>query len=171
MALVLRKFHEQRVLHLFDSFEGLPEPTELDGAGAISYSDGRSSGKLVPIQKTEASLGEVRGLLIEQLRFSSQQVHFHQGWFQDTVPRDASKIGPIAVLRLDGDWYDSTMTCLKHLYPLVSPGGLVILDDYFCWEGCRKATDEYRATHEISSPLVRIDEAAGYWWKAKPSEF
>lgn len=62
-----------------------------------------------------------------------------QGWFSATVPVWAKQQRPIAVLRLDGDWYDSTILCLEHLWPLVSPGGLVIIDDYYPWDGCSKA--------------------------------
>jgi len=132
MALALRHAKTQRTIHLFDSFEGLPEPGKLDGAAAIAYSEGRSSGQLSSIHKCEASLSEVRSLLLDRLGFSDKQIHFHVGWFQKSVPADAKDLGQIAVLRLDGDWYDSTLVCLEHLYPLLSPGGLLILDDYFC---------------------------------------
>ena len=69
---------------------------------------------------------------------SPAEVVFHQGWFQNTLPAEAKSIGPISVLRLDGDWYASTKICLEHLYPLLSRDGIVILDDYFLWEGCKK---------------------------------
>ena len=82
-----------------------------------------------------------------------------------TLPVDAGKLGPIALLRLDGDWYESTRFCLEHLYSNLSPGGVIIMDDYWAWEGCRKATDEYRETNRISAPIQRIDAAAGYWIK------
>ena len=87
-------------------------------------------------------------------------------WFQNTVPIDAGKLGPIALLRLDGDWYDSTKICLEHLYPLLSPGGIIIMDDYWTWEGCRKATDEYRDKFNINSLIQPIDGNAGFWIKA-----
>lgn len=165
MALALRQAEPRRRLHLFDSFQGLPEPHKVDGDTAITYSHGRSSGALSSIHRCEAGLPEVRNLLLEQLGFTEQQIHFHVGWFQNTVPTDVKGLGPIAVLRLDGDWYESTQVCLKHLYPLLSSGGVVILDDYFCWEGCRKATDEYRATHGVTTPIERVDLDAGCWWK------
>jgi hypothetical protein len=66
---------------------------------------------------------------------------------------------------LDGDWYESTRICLEHLYPLLSPGGFVILDDYFAWPGCRKATDEFRERNRISSNLIRMDIDAAWWVK------
>jgi hypothetical protein len=165
MGVAMQTYGSQRPLHLFDSFEGLPEPDRQDGSYAVEYSAGRADGRLAAIKKCDATLDTVLGHLFERLHLDPKNVHFHVGWFQDTVPADAKQVGPIAVLRLDGDWYASTQVCLDHLYPLVSPGGVVILDDYYYWEGCRKATDEYRQAHGISAPMVRVDEACSYWVK------
>lgn len=165
MGLAARHAGERRQLHLFDSFEGLPEPDERDGAKAAAYSAGKSSGALSSIHQCEAGLAEVQDALLGKIRLPEELVTFHRGWFQDTVPSDAKTLGPIAVLRLDGDWYESTAICLKHLYPLLPPGGVLVLDDYFCWEGCRKATDEYRAEHGITAPIIRTDLEAVYWIK------
>ncbi len=165
MGLAIQNGGQNRTLHLFDSFEGLPEPGEQDGREAQEYSGGKASGRLNSIAKCEATLPVVRSHLFEKLGLAPANVSFHVGWFQDTLPKDAKDIGPIAVLRLDGDWYDSTRVCLEHLYPLLSPGGAVILDDYNFWEGCRKATDEYREKHGISTPLIRVDRECSYWLK------
>lgn len=165
MGLALRAAGESRPLHLFDSFEGLPEPSEKDGAAAIAYSGGKSSGALTSIRACEANVEEVRRMLTTRARLPESQLHFHVGWFQNTVPAAEPALGPIAVLRLDGDWYDSTRVCLEHLYPLLVPGGVLILDDYFCWEGCRKATDEYRAAHGLTMPIIQVDVDSGYWRK------
>ena len=165
MGLAARHAGQERIIHLFDSFEGLPEPGELDGQASVDYSGGQSSGAMSSIHKCEAGIEEVRRLMFGLLRFSPAQVRFHTGWFQDTVPADASGLGPIAVLRLDGDWYESTRICLEHLYPLLAPGGVLILDDYFCWEGCRKAADEYRVAHGITEPIIQVDCDSGYWLK------
>jgi O-methyltransferase len=165
MGLALRSHGQTRPVHLFDSFEGLPEPGPRDGAVAKDYSGGRAEGRLTPIARCDANQGHVRSFLLEQLKLDSNQVHFHRGWFQDTVPADAKGIGPIAVLRLDGDWYDSTKICLEHLYPLLSAGGAVIMDDYYCWEGCKTATDEYRTKHGITDPLIQVDNSCCYWIK------
>jgi len=167
MALAARSAGQDRALHLFDSFEGLPEPTEIDEAKAIDYSGGRAGGKLSSIDRCKAGLEEVRGFLFGQLGLDPARVHFHVGWFQDTLPADAPTLGPIALLRLDGDWYESTAVCLEHLYPLLSPGGIIVLDDYFAWAGCKKATDEYRAKHGITAPLRQIDREAVFWVKAR----
>lgn len=169
MALAARRAGVARMFHLFDSFEGLPEPSENDDAASIDYSGGKSSGRLVSIGECVAELPWVKRFLFEELQLDPAQFQFHVGWFQDTVPVSAPAIGPIALLRLDGDWYESTKVCLEHLYPLLSPGGIVILDDYFAWQGCRKATDEYREAYAIRSPIIQIDAAAGYWIKdARP---
>ncbi|HJU39681.1 MAG TPA: TylF/MycF/NovP-related O-methyltransferase, partial [Tahibacter sp.] len=86
-----------------------------------------------------------------------------QGWFKDTLP--AAPIERLAVLRLDGDYYESTMDALVNLYEKVSVGGYVIVDDYGedSWTYCRRAVDEFRAAHGIASPLVRVDAPCWYW--------
>ena len=73
------------------------------------------------------------------------QVRFLEGWFADTLPM--APIEQLAILRLDGDLYESTMDALVPLYEKVSPGGFVIVDDYGAWEPCRKAVDDFRAQH------------------------
>ena len=154
-----------RDLHLFDSFQGLPEPTEKDGDRARSYSQGKASGTLESSSRCEADLNDVRSFLLEHLRFDGSKVHFHAGWFQNTVPHQASSIGPIALLRLDGDWYESTYVCLEYLYPQLARGGFVVVDDYWTWEGCHRAVDDYRGLHKITSSILRIDDGAAYWIK------
>ena len=166
MGLALQHANQKRDLHLFDSFEGLPEPSEADGPSAAAYSSGQSSGKLSPIKRCEADLDEVQDFLFLKTRLNPAHVHFHVGWFQATVPAAAPRLRPIALLRLDGDWYESTRLCLEHLYPNVSPGGIIVMDDYWAWEGCRKATDEYRQTHQIITPIIRTGVGAGYWAKS-----
>lgn len=166
MALAIRHSGQARDLHLFDSFEGLPEPTEKDGAMAKEYSGGRASGALKSVGQCNAGLKEVQAFLLGRLGLDTSKVHFHVGWFQDTLPNVAPKLGPIALLRLDGDWYESTRLCLEYFYPNVSRGGIIIMDDYWAWEGCRKAVDEYRQNHQIDTPVNRIDLVAGYWIKS-----
>jgi O-methyltransferase len=165
MALAARRVGQNRQLHLFDSFEGLPEPQKIDEAGAAEYSGGRSSGSLQSIDRCKAELAEVEAFLFGDLRLNREAVHFHVGWFQHTVAAAGDALGDVAVLRLDGDWYESTKVCLEHLYPKLSRGGVLILDDYFAWVGCKKATDEYRASHNITTPITRIDVDAAYWVK------
>jgi O-methyltransferase len=157
-----------RTLHLFDSFEGLPEPTANDGGMAESYAAGRTSGTLETIGKCEGPLEDNKELLERRIGYPSDLLEYHVGWFQDTVARDAAKTGPIALLRLDGDWYESTKTCLDALYPLVQDGGVVVIDDYGHWAGCRRAVDEF--IDALAEPVLlgQIDYTGRYWVKHTP---
>lgn len=164
MGLAAQRFGLARPIHLFDSFEGLPAPQiQNDGQCAVEYAKGRSDGALTPIGECIAGDSEVRAFLFEQLRLNPGHFVFHKGWFQDTVAPASLAIGPIALLRLDGDWYESTKVCLDHLYDQVSPGGFVILDDYLSWEGCKRATDEFLASRRLQVELHQIDQAAVYF--------
>ena len=144
----------------FDSYEGLPEPTAED------YEGGKAGHFIRPLPKG-ACLGtieQVSGLLFEKLGFSPDEIYLVKGWFQDTVPAYRDKIGPIAVLRLDGDWYESTKIPLENFYDQISVGGYVIIDDYATCFGSRRATDEFRAERNITSPL-RPDGRGGVWFE------
>lgn len=163
MGLLLKHRRQSRNVHLFDSFEGLPEPTDKDGNYAAEYSGGRASGELTSIDQCRSGLAEVHDFLFEELDLDKERITFHVGWFQDTMPRSAHTLGPIAVLRLDGDWYESTWVCLEHLYHLISPGGVVILDDFHVWEGCARAVREFRSRASINAPMEEIDGEAVYW--------
>lgn len=127
---------------LFDSFEGLPEVTEADGESARKWqTDERTHDNC---SATEADARAAMSLS------GHTDFELHRGWFEATVPTWAERKHPISVLRLDGDWYESTKVCLDHLAPLVVPGGVIIIDDYGVWEGCSKAVHDYLAEH--SSP-------------------
>ena len=90
------------------------------------------------------------------------QVCFLKGWFKDTLPK--APIASLAIARLDGDMYESTLDGLTHLYPKLSVGGFLIVDDYgIASPGCRKAVDAYRAAHHISEPIKRIDWGGVFW--------
>lgn len=79
----------------------------------------------------------------EAMRMAGQnKFHLIKGWFSETLPFFKPDL-PIAILRLDGDWYDSTMDCLNNLFPLVKEGGIVIMDDYYVWDGCSRAVHDY----------------------------
>ena len=162
----------RRHLHLFDSFAGIPEPDEaVDGTKAVMEArqfGGGTKGKLVAINGFYESAGTLqvnRELLENIIGYDQSFLHYHQGWFQDTVPRDAGKVGEIAILHLDGDWYASTMVCLENLYDKVVRGGFIIIDDYGCYEGCRKAVDEFLKRQRIRVYLHRIDSTGRYWIK------
>ena len=93
------------------------------------------------------------------------QVQFLQGWFTDTLP--TAPIEQLAVLRMDGDLYESTSDALTHLYPKLGAGGFVIIDDYNC-ESCYQAVHDYRALQGISEPILDVDGVGAYWRKESP---
>jgi O-methyltransferase len=161
MALAAEQTNKK--IHLYDSFEGLPEPSEKDGTDAADYSAGANTGHMKTIGKCVGTLTEVKKLMEEKLHIEPSRLVYHVGWFKDTL----SKWPPnsIALLRLDGDWYESTRLCLEFLYPAISAGGFIIIDDYFCWRGCALAVDEFREKYKIVEPVVRIDHDSAFWRK------
>lgn len=156
MALANIAFGERRrPIHLFDAFDDICEPDpELDGEKAVAEVEeytGRDratlSGAFRPLSGIydrfggPGDEGAVREFIAEEIGFGHENVFTHRGWFHNTLP--VADTGPIAILRLDGDWYASTKECLEHLYDRVVPGGFVIFDDYGCYDGCRRAVDEF----------------------------
>jgi O-methyltransferase len=153
-----------RTLHLFDSFEGLPEPDGVkDSDMAVEYSKGQASGAMKPIGRCVGTLEGNRQLLGEIIGYPEALTLYHVGWFQDTVAPAVPEVGRIALLRLDGDWYESTQVCIEAFGPLVSSGGIVVVDDYGKWAGCRQAVDEFLA--KLSRPvfLSYIDASGRYY--------
>ena len=161
MALTNRELGDkERPKWFFDSYEGLPEPTEED------YRDGKTGHFIRPLPKG-ACLGtieQVSELMFDELEFSVDKLYLVKGWFQESIPTRRDEIGPIAVLRLDGDWYESTKVPLDNLYRQLSPGALIIIDDYSTCFGSRKAVDEFRDEHGISSTL-HPDGRGGVWFE------
>ena len=102
--------------------------------------------------------------MFDTLGFSPDDTFLVKGWFQDTVPEHRTRIGDIAVLRLDGDWYESTKIPLENFYDSVSPGGFVIIDDYGTCFGSKKATEEFRQQRQLETPLM-ADGRGGVWFE------
>ena len=138
-----------RDIWAFDSFEGLPEPEVVDRRPDLG------GGQLVGSQ-AKLRDGFQRFQPGARLRIGA-------GWFEDTLPGARERIGTIAVLHVDGDWYESVWNALEVLYPIVAVGGFVIIDDYATFAGARQATDNYRARVGESGRLRRIDHSARYW--------
>jgi hypothetical protein len=107
-----------------------------------------------------------RESLLHRVGFPSDRVRIHPGWFQDTLPKAQSELGPIALLRLDGDFYESTRVALESLYQLVVPGGVVVIDDYGHFPGCREATNEFLAANDPMVYLHHVDYTGRYVIKA-----
>ncbi|NEQ99868.1 MAG: macrocin O-methyltransferase [Cyanothece sp. SIO2G6] len=147
----------QRNLYLFDTFEGMTPPTDKDIAhfnvDAKTLMDSEDEKKR-EIYRCYASLEEVKNNLYST-NYPLDKIHFIQGKVEDTIPDRAPE--KIALLRLDTDWYESTRHELEHLFPRLVPGGVIIIDDYGYWKGCKQATDEYIQNHRIPLLLNRID--------------
>jgi O-methyltransferase len=146
---------ETRSVWLADSFQGVPREDAANYKADKGARLDRLAGILaVPEAEVRANF-ERYGLLDDRVRFLP-------GWFKDTL-RDAP-IDSIAVLRLDGDLYESTIQALHALYPRLSPGGFCIIDDY-SFKACRQAVTDYRRQHDISAEVVDIDGSAVLWRK------
>ena len=165
MAHAAKEAKSGRKTWLFDSFEGLPEPTKEDGSQARAYASDRNSGRLASIQKCVGPLEDVQRLFFSILKFNPDDIYFGKGWFQDVLPREKQNVGEIAVLRLDADWYESTKCALENLYDNVVQGGYILIDDYGHWEGCKKAVDEFLAARNIKADLQKVDYAGVYFQK------
>ena len=160
-ALLLKHMGvSDRRLYLFDTYEGMPRPEEreqsVDGCDAQSYFREHQTG-LDSSDWCCASLDEVKRNLWST-GYDPGKIHFVRGKVEHTVPH--KDLERIALLRLDTDWYSSTKHELVHLYPLLSKGGVLIIDDYGYWSGSRKATDEYVEEHGVPLLLVRVDSSA-----------
>jgi O-methyltransferase len=147
---------ETRCVWLADSFEGLPRPDAAKYKADKGIRSDLAAGILgVPEAEVRANFQRY-GLLDDQVRFLP-------GWFKDTL-HDAP-IDRIAVLRLDGDLYESTIQALDALYPRLSPGGFCIIDDYHNLLPCRQAVTDYRAKHGVLAEIVEIDGTGVLWRK------
>lgn len=160
MATALTLLHlgeTSRKLHLFDTFEGMSEPTSVDvqaQSGVSAQTMMRAASRADPVW-AYAPIDDVRANL-ESTGYPSANLFFVKGKVEETIPTNAPE--QIALLRLDTDWYESTLHELRHLYPRLAGKGALIIDDYGYWQGARQAVDEYIETHAIPLLLARIDE-------------
>ena len=145
----------QRDLYLYDTFEGMPPPTEHDRHGEQSASEILDDTPEKTSVWCYAELDDVRKNVLTT-GYPADKVHFIKGKVEDTIPGTIPD--RIALLRLDTDWYASTKHELEHLYPRLIAHGPLILDDYGFWDGARKAVDEHFAADDIQHYLHRIDE-------------
>lgn len=152
---------DDRELWLYDTFEGMSEPTDAD---AFLHSEDRAADLLerTPVGDGAniwcvSSLDEVRQA-IESTGYPVERVHYIEGKVEDTLPDRHP--GSIALLRLDTDWYESTLHEMRTLVPSMSDGAPLIIDDYWHWKGCRQAVDEYLAETGLRIHLTRVDITA-----------
>jgi len=134
---------------LFDSFQGLPEAQPVDGVAAIAWQRNTDSPNFYDNCAAPPEFARQAMKLA-----GATNVELVKGWFNETIPSFRVP-EPIALLRLDGDWYDSTTACLEGLYDQVTRGGLIIVDDYYAWDGCARAVHDFlsrrSATERIRS--------------------
>jgi hypothetical protein len=150
-----------RTVWVADSFEGLPAIKADDALYAQDAIDVAGMNEGGPLQLGLAvSLERVKENFAK-FDLLDDQVLFLKGWFSDTLP--AAPIKKLAILRLDGDMYQSTMDALNALYSKVSEGGYVIVDDYNCWPHCKQAVDDFRETHGIREEIIEIDKYGVFW--------
>ncbi|MFK0258732.1 TylF/MycF family methyltransferase [Streptomyces sp. NPDC090445] len=142
-----------RNVWLADSFEGIPDTGD----------DGHPMDREMALHQSNHVLGVTADTVrenFERYGLLDDQVRFLPGWFKDTLP--TAPVERLAVLRLDGDLYESTLDALDNLYPKLSAGGYVVIDDYFI-PACRKAVDEFRERHGITDEIEAIDDYSVYW--------
>ena len=151
-AVLKARGDTSRLVWVADSFQGLPKP---DASHADDTEDRLWSNVRLSIPLEEVRENFARYELLDS------QVRFLPGWFSDTLP-DAP-IEQLAVLRLDGDMYESTMTALCALYPKLSVGGYVIVDDYYTVRGCRRAIEEFRQRNDINDEMYDVDGSCVFW--------
>jgi len=145
-----------RPLHLYDTFEGMPPPTDRDHRKNVSAAELLATHEKGHRVWAVAGLDDVQEAMRE-VGYPTEMIHFHQGLVEETIPADAPE--QIALLRLDTDWYDSTKHELEHLYDRIVPGGVLILDDYGDWEGARDAADEFISARK--EPLLLLPLGTG----------
>lgn len=161
VALTLKALGvKDRELYLYDTFSGMSAPTEADvspfwGKASDTFSRKKTSDDAS--NWCRSSLNEVRGNL-SATGYPAEMLHFVEGKVEDTIPDTVPE--KIALLRLDTDWYVSTKHEMEHLFPRMADNAILIIDDYGCWEGARKALDEYIQENQLCLFLVRIDSSA-----------
>jgi hypothetical protein len=156
MRAILRAYNiTNRCVWVADSFEGLPEPNPDQYPADKGDAHHLYTELAIPLEQVRANF--------RRFDLLDEKVRFLKGWFRDTLPSAA--IDKLALLRLDGDMYESTMDALVNLYPKLSVGGYVIIDDYNSCEGCKRAVGDYRISHGLTETVEQIDWAGVYWQK------
>lgn len=155
MRAILKAYgDETRRVYVADSFEGLPPPNPLKYPADADLNLYLYKELAIPLEQVKANF--------KKYNLLDNQVVFLKGFFRDTLP--TAPIEQLSLLRLDGDLYESTIDALTHLYPKLSVGGFVIIDDYSIG-ACAKAVHDFRSLHGIVDPIIPIDQMGLYWKK------
>ncbi len=146
-------YFKVRNLWLFDSFQGLPRPKARDGKRERdSYFEGWTKGDIKNVVK-----------VFNKLDVPLENVKIIPGWFNSTL--SANSINTIAVLHIDADWYESVKMVLEELYDKIVPGGFIVLDDYWTWQGCKKAFEDYIKENKIEGIVMKKVDKSVYFQK------
>jgi O-methyltransferase len=151
-------FGLKKSYYLFDSFEGLPTAEKIDGMAAIQWQSEKYSPLYFDNCKAEMSFAE-NAMSISLP--STEKVFYVKGWFNKTLNTENFNDN-IALLRLDADWYESTMSCLEFFFPKVVSGGLIIIDDYHMWEGCSKAVHDYLSQNNCTERISQFENRTAF---------
>ena len=155
MAAIIKAFNQKRNVWVADSFEGLPKPN------AEKYphdkGDDHHTKTRLAISKEEVEKN------FKNYDLLGDNIKFLKGWFKDTLPK--APIEKLALVRLDGDMYESTMDGMINLYPKLQSGGYIIIDDWGAVPACKKAVLDYREKHSITEDIILIDWGGVYWKK------
>ena len=152
----------RRPYYLLDSFQGMPPATAIDGDRAIAWEQNVTG----PNYFDNCAAPSSHAIEI-MTRAQVSDVRLVEGWFCETVP-SFKPAEPIVVLHLDADWYDSIRVCLDHLFDFVTPGGLVIIDDYYVWDGCSRALHDFLSSR---SATERVRTLGSICYLKKGSRF
>jgi O-methyltransferase len=157
MAELLKRARvSDRKVWLLDSFEGMPPPRQIDGRRALEWAqetdDAAYRDNLRVSQEKVRKFAAALGI--------DSYTEFVEGWFEHTLPANRGRIGQIAILRIDCDWYSSVRCCLENLYDQVADGGFVTFDDYYCYDGCAVAVHEFLGERRIRH---RLESIGGQW--------
>ena len=158
MRALLKSYNvTNRCVWVADSFAGVPPPNPERYPWDAGI-------RLDVYPQLAVSMGEVQRNF-ERYGLLDAQVRFLPGWFRDSLP--SAPIEALALMRLDGDLYESTMDALVHLYPKLSVGGYVVIDDYGAIEACRQAVHYYRTSHNITEEIRVVDWTGVYWQRVR----
>jgi O-methyltransferase len=156
IAAIAHMLGPDREYVLCDSFEGLPPAREIDGETALAWQQDKDSPWYHDNCRAEQRFAQ------EAMQLAgAKHVRIEPGWFDATLPGLEVK-GGIALLRLDADWYESTMTCLTCLADQVVPGGIIILDDYQVWDGCSRAVHDFLSSTKLAWRVSQWDNCVPY---------
>ncbi|MEP7076803.1 MAG: TylF/MycF/NovP-related O-methyltransferase [Acidobacteriota bacterium] len=147
-----------RKYYLFDSFEGMPDAKDIDGAAARNWQADTESPEYFDNCRAEI------GFATKAMKMAGVDFECIKGWFEDTIPTFEA-VESISLLRLDADWYESTKVCLDHFYPKVVDGGLVLIDDYHTWSGCSRAVHDYLSETKSPSRISQSPSGVAYMIK------